>query len=200
MLNIRERQTYLKYLGYYKLKVDGIEGKGTKEAYLKLQKDYFFNKKDKDGIYGKNTDILLVNAYRVKKYAPNFDLKKELRCSCKGKYCTGYPAYLNVVLLQNIQDVRNRYGSTKVTSGLRCKTKNDKTKGSSKTSRHLSGKAIDFQNSGTRTNTKRKETIDWIIEELPARYVYCNGYARTKTKTTYPKASNMGASIHMDVV
>ena len=46
MLTIKERQEYLYFLGYYKGKIDGIEGKLTKQAYLKLQNDYFFRKKD----------------------------------------------------------------------------------------------------------------------------------------------------------
>ena len=66
MLTIKERQEYLYFLGYYKGKIDGIEGKLTKQAYSRLQNDYFFRKKDKDGIYGKNTDTLLKCVYNVK--------------------------------------------------------------------------------------------------------------------------------------
>ena len=77
MLSIKERQEYLKYLGLYKGKIDGIEGKQTKTAIKNLQAKYFTRKSDIDGLYGKNTDILLVNAYRVKKYTKNFDLTNQ---------------------------------------------------------------------------------------------------------------------------
>lgn len=203
MLTIKKRQTYLKELGYYSGKVDGIEGKLTKEAYLKLQKDYFVRKKDIDGIYGKNTDILLQNAYNVKKYCKNFTLK-EFRCKCidnKAKcFCTGYPALLNTHLLKYIQEIRNDYGATTITSGMRCQKYNDSLKGSSKTSKHITGKAVDFYNwKGCKNHTTRKETINKVIRKLYMSYAYCDGYARTKLKTTYPNADNMGNEIHINV-
>lgn len=203
MLTIKKRQTYLKELGYYTGKVDGIEGKLTKEAYLKLQKDYFVREKDIDGIYGNNTDILLQNAYNVKKYCKNFTLK-EFRCKCVDKktkqYCTGYPALLNTHLLQYIQEIRNEYGATNINSGMRCQKYNDSMAGSSKTSKHITGKAIDFYNKGgCSSHAKRKATIDKYIKKLYMSYAYCDGYARTKLKTTYPNADNMGSSIHINV-
>jgi uncharacterized protein YcbK (DUF882 family) len=202
MLTIRKRQTYLKELGYYTGKVDGIEGKLTKQAYLKLQRDYFTRKKDIDGIYGKNTDILLQNAYNVKKYCKNFKLE-EFRCNCidkKKNYCTGYPAVLNVHLLKYLQEIRNEYGATRITSGVRCQKYNDSIKGSSKTSKHITGKAVDFYNiKGCKNHATRKETIDKLIKKLYMQYAYCDGYARTKLKKTYPNADNMESSIHINV-
>ena len=41
LLNIKTRQLYLKELGFYKGEIDEIEGKLTKQAYLKLQLKYF---------------------------------------------------------------------------------------------------------------------------------------------------------------
>ena len=144
MLSIKERQEELKYLGYYKGEIDGKEGKFTKEAYLKLQKDYFFRKKDKDGIYGNNTDKLLVDVYRVKRYTKNFDIKEdELYCRCKGKYCTGYPAYIDMYLLVNLQSERDKWGTTTVTSMLRCKEWN-RLQGGDKNSKHMTGQAVDY--------------------------------------------------------
>lgn len=202
MLTIKKRQTYLKELGYYKGKIDGVEGKQTKAAYLKLQEDYFTRKKDIDGLYGKNTDILLQNAYNVHKYCKNFKLE-EFRCYCikkKKNLCTGYPALLNKHLLKYIQEVRNEYGSTTIRSGLRCKAYNDTVKGSSKTSKHLDGKAADFYNKkGCKDHATRKQTIDKQIKKLYMKYAYCDGYARTKFKKTYPNADNMENSIHINV-
>ena len=41
MLSVKQRQTKLKDLGYYKGKIDGKVGTLTKKAYKNLQKDYF---------------------------------------------------------------------------------------------------------------------------------------------------------------
>ena len=200
LLSVKKRQEYLRVLGYYKGAIDGKVGPQTKKAYKDLQNDYFFNKKDKDGVYGKNTDILLKNAYYVKTYTKNFDLKTELSCDCKGKYCTGYPVVYDVNALIYLQDIRDEHGSTTVTSPMRCKKLNDNTKGSSKTSRHLKGKAFDFYNSKVCKNlTTRKSFIDEYIKKAKANYSYCDGYGRTKTSKSYPNADNMGNAIHFDV-
>lgn len=200
MLSVKKRQEYLRYLGYYKGAIDGKQGPLTKEAYKKLQNDYYFNKKDKDGVYGKNTDILLHNAYWVKMLTKNFDLKKELSCGCGGKYCTGYPVKYNKNALIYLQDFRDDYGSTDVTSPARCKKYNSTLKGASRTSRHLKGKAWDVYNANAcKSSTTRKAVIDKYIKKAKANYAYCDGYGRSKTKTYHPNADNMGKAIHIDV-
>lgn len=197
MLSVKKRQEYLKYLGYYKGAIDGIVGKGTKKAYKDLQNDYFFRAKDKDGLYGKNTDILLQNAYNVKKYTKNFNLKTELSCHCKGKYCTGYPAIYSVNALTYLQDVRNEYGAVSVISPLRC-SKQNKLVGGVTNSAHKKGQAFDIQNAKICLNLNtRKNFIDKFIKNPKSVYAYCNGYGKTKYRTTYPKAPGMGKSIHI---
>lgn len=199
LLTKKKRQEYLKELGYYKGKIDGIEGKLTKQAYKDLQKDYFTREKDIDGKYGKNTDNLLRSVYNCK------DLKffklEEFKCQCKGKYCTGYPSELKKDLVINLDDLRGHYGkSCKIESGLRC-TKHNKKVGGSSGSRHKSGKAADIVITGVSSNkTKRKGIVDfWIETYKTARYSYCDDYARTKTKTTYPNVPTMGSSVHVDI-
>lgn len=200
LLSVKKRQEYLKELGYYTGEIDGKVGALTKKAYKGLQDDHYFNDKDKDGSYGKDTDKLLRNAYLVKKYTKNFDLKRELSCGCKGKYCTGYPVVYNEYALIYLQDVRDEYGSTNVTSPMRCKTYNNSLKGSSKTSRHLDGKAFDIYNAKACKNlTTRKKFINEYITKAKANMSYCDGYRKTKSKTTYPNADNMGRAIHFDV-
>ena len=197
MLSVKKRQEYLKYLGYYKGAIDGKVGKGTKKAYKDLQNDYFFRAKDKDGLYGKNTDILLQNAYNVKKYTKNFNLKTELSCHCKGKYCTGYPAIYSVNALTYLQDVRNEYGAVSVISPLRC-NKQNKLVGGVTNSAHKKGQAFDIQNTKICLNLNtRKNFIDKFIKKPKSVYAYCNGYGKTKDRTTYPKAPGMGKSIHI---
>jgi len=199
MLTIKQRQEKLKYLGYYKGKIDGIEGPQTKKSYLQLQKDYFFRKQDKDGKYGNNTEKLLECAYNVKKYTKNFDLKKDkLYCRCKGKYCTGYPAIIKEDLLKDLQSIRDKFGRTTVTSMLRCKKWN-KLQGGATNSKHLKGEAVDYRNFNSLTLNGRKEEIDYWFTLKNPNYSYCNGYYRQTNKKGYKACKSMGISIHGDV-
>ena len=198
MLTVKQRQSKLKDLGFYKLKVDGIEGVGTRTAYKNLQKKYFTRKSDIDGLYGTNTDKLLRSAWNVYKYCKNFTLQ-EFKCECNGKGCTGYPAELNATLLKNLQSVRTQYGVAMIiTSGMRCKWYNSRISGSIKNSKHLSGNAVDFYSSKTKTLTQRKSMIDRIIKMSSISYVYCNGYWRTKWRKGTTSATYMGTAIHMN--
>lgn len=183
MLDVRTRQTYLKALGFYTGAIDGSWGPLSKKATLALQKKYFTRKKDQDGLYGPNTDILLQSAYNCR------DLKyfklEEFKCNCGGKYCTGYPAVVNrnlVVKLDTI--IRPKYGSTDIISGLRCATQNTRAGGVSN-SRHKQGKAADFQCAKSRKSaTDRTEIINFCKKNF--RYSYGN-------------TSGMGRSVHVDV-
>ena len=188
MLPIVTRQGYLKHLGFYDGAIDGIVGDKTKTAYRKLQAKYFTRKKDIDGLYGKNTDILLQNAYNVSVYAKNFELE-EFKCKCNGK-CTGYPVVIDVQLLKNLQIMRNKFGVTRISSGMRCE-KHNKAVGGASGSRHKSGKAADIINSTTKTEAGRRAVMAFW-ETLPFnRYTYCN------IDGNYP---NMGTAVHVDVV
>lgn len=198
MLSIKERKRLFKAIGYYDGKADNIEDKKLKTAYKNLQNKYFIKKKDKDGVYGANTEKLLLCVYRVKTYTKNFN-PEEFRCECGGKWCTGYPAALSIDLLKYAQKLRNRYGVMFVTSGLRCE-KYNATIGGIRGSKHTQGKAIDFYNSKTKTLADRKKIIDWYANNcFNMYYCYCNGYARFKFRREYPSVSTMGTSIHFDV-
>ena len=199
MLTVRQRKQYLKFLGYYKGKINDKVDDELKKCYLQLQKDYFFNKKDKDGLYGPNTDILLVDVYRVKKYTKSFDIKKDkLYCRCKGKYCTGYPVYISIDLLKNLQSIRDKFGSTTVTSMLRCSVWNKK-QGGTLNSKHKDGRAVDYRNRHTLTLKGRKECIDYWFKLSKPNYSYCNGYYRKGKVSGKTANKKMGISVHGDV-
>ena len=189
MLSIRTRQSYMKKLGFYKGKVDGIEGNLTKAGYRAIQESYFVREKDKDGVYGNDTDILLINAYRVWKYAKNFTLE-EFRCGCNGKHCTGYPVLLDVQLLKNVQKIRKKFGATTITSGMRCKAYNNSLAGSSTVSKHMKGKALDIFNVKTITENGRKVVMEYVKTLKNHNYTYCS------IGGNYP---NMGNAVHFDV-
>lgn len=62
MLSIKQRQLNLQFLGYYKLKIDNIEGVGTKQAYGDFQRDYGLVI---DRIYGPKTDAKLIEVIKA---------------------------------------------------------------------------------------------------------------------------------------
>lgn len=188
MLSVKKRQEYLKLLGFYDGAIDGKAGAKTKTAYKNLQKAYFTRSKDIDGLYGKNTDILLQNAYNVKLHCPNFELK-EFKCQCGGKHCTGYPAVLDTQLLINVQKLRNKFGATTLSSALRC-AKHNKAVGGATLSRHKSGKAVDIKNNISKTENGRKSIMNFWKTLPKQRYTYCN------IGGNYP---NMGTAVHVDV-
>ena len=188
LLSKKKRQEYLKALGFYNGNIDGIVGAKTKAAYKTLQKAYFTRDKDIDGIYGKDTDKLLRNAYNVKMYCPNFKLE-EFKCGCKGKHCTGYPAVLDIQLLKNVQATRNKFGSTTIPSGLRC-SKHNSAVGGASGSRHKSGKAVDMKNAVSATVQGRVQIMAFWKTLPKWRYTYCN------INGSNP---NMGSSVHVDV-
>lgn len=188
MLNVATRQKYLKALGFYTGKVDGITGDKTRAAYLALQKKYFTREKDVDGVYGNNTEILLKSAYNVSFCTKNFELE-EFKCKC-GKYCTGYPVVIDAQLLRNLQTLRDKYGAITITSALRCEKHNSLVGGTSG-SRHKRGKAADIKCFVSKIETGRK-AIMALWKTLPKqRYTYCN------IGGSYPQ---MGSSVHIDVV
>lgn len=198
MLTIKNRQKYLTTLGFYTGKIDGIEGTKTRAAYKALQKAYFSRSSDIDAVYGQNTDILLLNAVRVHNHCKNFSLK-EFKCDCGGKYCTGYPEYLSISLLDNIQAMRDKYKKpVTITSGLRCKKQNAAVGGIS-TSRHTTGKAVDFYIPGkTDTESGRYAvTNDWMkLKKSHYSYAYLPTRYRSNLEKT---ASGMGNAVHGDV-
>lgn len=180
MLTTKQRQTYFDYLGL---------GTYNKDNILKVQKKYFPQYTDKknnwDGVYGSDTDKLVVNLYRVKKYAPHFKVT-EFKCHCNGKYCNGYPAYLSIDLLKNVEKVRVKFGVTNVQSGMRCKTWNSKQSGSASQSRHIDGKAVDISGSYTKTSKGRAAVKSYW-------------YTLSKANYSYYGTANMGTSVHCDV-
>lgn len=201
MLSIKTRKKYLKFIGLYTGYINNKEDIVYKQAILKLQKKYM-PKEEQDGIYGENTEIVLVNAYRVKKYCTHFKLE-EFKCECNGKYCTKYPAKISIRLLKNLEKSREHLNvPMTITSGLRCPRWNTICGGAS-FSKHKTGQAVDFVSSKTKTFKERKTFINWFIKLYGSTYAYCYKYGRTKTKTftgTNPSCNypEMGNAVHID--
>lgn len=167
------------------------------EATIKaLQKKYMARKSDVDGKYGPNTDNMVRTVRNVLRFTKNFD-PKEFRCECGGKYCCGYPSWMKKVELENLQSIRDHYGKPMtVTCGLRCKTYNNKLRGSINNSKHLTGYATDFYMPGvTDTLANRKKAIAWIKKLPNHNYTYGNGINSNGVKVS---AGYMGNALHTD--
>lgn len=187
LLTVAERKARFKFLGLGEYNATNIK---------KLQKKYL-RAKDVDGIYGIDTDRVLRHVYNVKKCTKNFD-PEEFKCECGGKYCTGYPSYMKQVELKNLQSIRSHYGKPmKITSGLRCKTANNKSKGSIKnSSKHLTGYASDFYMKGVTDSLAGRKKLIAYAKTLPNHnYTYGNGYNSNGVKIA---ASYMGNAVHTD--
>ena len=174
MLTNKERQTYLKKLGLYTIKVDNIRGAKQKLA-EKIFNTIFLNKKN--DTYTEETDKLLriiyksyvASPYMVDsdwQYFKNFK-KSEYKCKCGGKYCNGYPSEIAMRLVMEDQYLRNYFGTAvRLTSGVRCKTHNKNVGGVSK-SRHMTGRASDKN-----INGRTASEISKVIKSLPINH-YC---------------------------
>ena len=183
LLSVATRKKYFKYLGL---------GDYNKANILKMQKKYFKNAKDHDGIYGEDTDRLLRHLHHTKLYAENFE-PEEFKCPC-GK-CTGYPTWMRAKELKHVQQIRNHYGKPmEITSGLRCPSYNASV-GGVEDSLHLSGYAVDFYMKGvTDTLDERKRAINYIRKLKNHDFSYCDGYnSYGNTKISAPR---MGNAIH----
>lgn len=202
MLNIKQRQMNLKFLGYYKRNIDGIEGAGTKQAYKDFQKN---NGLVVDGIYGNKTDAKLVAV--IKEIQRNLGVaqdgvageittrarnnntswdnikhfkKNEFTCKCGCGMNN-----ISIELVKVLEEIRNHFGQPcTVTSGCRCATHNKRV-GGVQGSRHVSGKASDIYVKGVSSSTLLAYTKS-LVNQGKLRYTYTNN-------------SNMNGVVHVDI-
>lgn len=168
-----QKQHLLAYLGYYRIKVDGIWGNGSVGATKKFQEDYGL---PVTGVFDSDTEarikeviatdekpITEENFWDGIKY---FD-RDEFKCKC-GKYCDGFPVEPERKLVAVADRVREHFGkSAIVSSGVRCKQHNANV-GGVENSRHLFGKAMDFRVSGK----SAKEVLAYVQKQPEIRYAY----------------------------
>lgn len=203
MLNIKQRQMNLKYLGFYSKNIDGIEGSGTKQAYKDFQRNYGLAV---DGIYGSKTDAKLVEVIKTEQARlgvkqdgvageittkaresqlswNNIKHFKQSEFTCK---CGCGTNNIDLKLVKILDEIREYFGQAIIiSSGCRCKNHNAKV-GGVQGSRHVLGKAADI--------VVRNVNKDKVLAKCK-EYV-ANGRARY----TYTNNSNMGNAVHIDVV
>lgn len=93
--------------------------------------------------------------------------RNEFRCKC-GRYCDGFPAEPNRLLIEQAERVREHFGAPVfVSSGVRCSRHNANV-GGVEGSRHRNGKAMDFRVEG-----HSAAEVLAFVKTLPAiRYAY----------------------------
>lgn len=155
-MTVKQIQHLLAYLGYYSGAVDGIWGDQSASAASRFQQDY--GGLTVDGIAGEQTQKALKQAVAggmPEKQEPEsfwnqirYWNREEFRCRCGGKYCSGFPAEPDRVLVELVDDLREKAGRpAHASSGLRCSVWNS-IQGGVPNSRHLRGKALDFSVEG----------------------------------------------------
>ncbi|MCI8486990.1 MAG: hypothetical protein HFJ20_08105 [Clostridia bacterium] len=202
MLNIKQRQMNLKFLGYYNKSIDGIEGVGTKQAYKDFQRA---NGLVVDGIYGIKTDAKLIAVIkenqrslgvaqdgvageittRARNNNTSWDnikhfKKNEFTCKCGCGMNN-----ISIELVKVLEEIRNHFGQPCiVTSGCRCATHNKRV-GGVQGSRHVVGKAADIYVKGVSSSILLAYTKS-LVNQGKLRYTYTNN-------------SNMNGVVHVDV-
>ena len=178
LMTVKQKQCLLEYLGYYAPEngnrvnnVDGIWGSASEAATRHFQVDYGLVA---DGIFGSLTeqrikDVIVngecatVDWERVKYFG-----RGEFMCNCGGKYCDGFPAEPNPILVTVADRVRGHFGAEAfVSSGVRCQQHNTNV-GGVMGSRHLTGKAMDFCVSGKMA----AEVLEYVLAQPEIRYAY----------------------------
>lgn len=165
-----QKQHLLAYLGYYRIKVDGIWGSGSVGATKAFQEDYGLTT---------NGDFDAATEARIKEVIANdeepadfwdgikYFARDEFKCKC-GKYCDGFPTEPEKKLVTVADRVREHFGKAAiVSSGVRCKQHNANVGGVAN-SRHLDGKAMDFRVSGKSAS----EVLAYAQKQPEIRYAY----------------------------
>lgn len=94
--------------------------------------------------------------------------KKEFKCKCGGKYCTGYPAEPKELLVRLADRARKHFGApATVVSGLRCKVHNANCGGVAN-SQHMYGEAVDLRIKGVSGD----KLLAYMKQQPEVRYTY----------------------------
>lgn len=163
--------------------IDGIWGKQSKEATVKLQRKLGIKA---DGLFGSGTEDACFEALLSEEPLPDiegviiipptgdfwdeiefFD-REEMRCKCGGKYCDGYPHEIQPLLMQILDRARRWSGHPIVIiSGLRCDDWN-RIQGGVDNSQHKYGEAVDVYFYGKTP----AEALAWLQSQPDVRYAY----------------------------
>lgn len=159
-MTIREKQLLLSYLGFYTGELDGLWGSQS-EAATKSFQEQWHHGLSIDGVCGRETEKALKQAvaedFKKEKESGSeaeksgtfwdeiefFD-RIEFKCTCKGKYCNGFPVEPDPKIVKVVDQIRRHFGKPFTpNSAIRC-TKRNAEVGGVKNSQHLYGTACDL--------------------------------------------------------
>lgn len=153
--------------------IDGIAGSKTIAAIKKYQSTHGLVV---DGIIGVktmdklNADIAQSTTPTVIWENVKYFKKSEFECGCNRKYCNGYPAEMNKILIDLLDRAREYFGQPiLITSGLRCVTQN-KIVGGIPNSKHMYGKAADCSLNSRSSNDPK--LYAWFKKQPEVSYTY----------------------------
>lgn len=152
-MTIKQAQCLLLYMGYSPGIPDGVIGPKTSGAISVFQSDYGL---PATGQLDETTGKMLVGAVagtaakvekpktgswwdNIKYFKPDED---NICCPCPR--CVGKREYPTEALMREADSIREELGPMVVSSCRRCQAHNDELPGSAKNSRHIIGKAMDF--------------------------------------------------------
>lgn len=94
--------------------------------------------------------------------------RDEMRCKCGGRYCNGFPAEPQQLLMELADRARKHFGApAHVVSGLRCSRWNE-IQGGVANSQHKYGEAMDIRIDGVTADT----LLAWMQKQPEVRYCY----------------------------
>lgn len=183
-LSYKQKQQFLCFFECLEeSQIDGIWGKQSKEATIKLQRKLGI---EDDGLFGAGTEEACFEALLSGESLPDiegvviipptgdfwdeiefFD-KEEMRCKCGGRYCDGYPHEIQPLLMQILDRARKWSGQPIVIiSGLRCEDWN-RIQGGVVNSQHMYGEAVDVYFYGKTP----AQALAWLQSQPDVRYAY----------------------------
>lgn len=178
-MTIRQKQALLSYFGCYDGIIDGVWGLQSQAGTRRLQEKLGISV---DGIFGNLTEQAARKAVAERTVPEEISgdfwagirywTREEFRCRCREYYpeplCSGFPVEPDQTLVQLADDIRERAGApAHRTSGIRCPEHNLRSGGVA-SSRHLSGKALDFFVEGVSGET----LLDLVLADRRASYAY----------------------------
>lgn len=94
--------------------------------------------------------------------------REEMRCKCGGRYCNGFPAEPQELLMELADRAREHFGRpAHVVSGLRCQRWNQ-IQGGVANSQHMYGEAMDIYIEGITAD----QLLAWMQKQPEVRYCY----------------------------
>lgn len=94
--------------------------------------------------------------------------RNEMRCKCGGRYCNGFPAEPQELLMELADRAREHFGRpAHVVSGLRCSRWNA-IQGGVANSQHMYGEAMDIRIDGVTAD----QLLAWMKKQPEVRYCY----------------------------